>query len=149
MQPIKKEVTVEASQETAFEVFTQKMDLWWPKTHHVGTTPLVESVLEPGTNGRWYSKHEDGSEINVGYVLSWNPYGRLVLAWQVNGDFQYDPNLVTEVEVKFIDEGPKKTRVQMEHRDLDKLTGGTKVIEDMDKGWEYIMNLYKGATDEA
>ncbi|MDB5124854.1 MAG: ATPase [Mucilaginibacter sp.] len=149
MQPIKKEVTVEASQETAFNVFTQKMDLWWPKTHHVGKTPLVESVLEPGTNGRWYSKHEDGSEINVGYVLSWNPYGHLVLAWQVNGDFQYDPNLVTEVEIKFIDEGPKKTRVQMEHRDLDKLTGGTKVIEDMDKGWEYIMNLYKEAADEA
>jgi hypothetical protein len=125
------------------------MDLWWPKTHHVGKTPLVESVLEPGTNGRWYSKHEDGSEINVGYILSWNPFGRLVLVWQVNGDFQYDPNLITEVEIKFIDEGPKKTRVQMEHRDLDKLTGGTKVIEDMDKGWEYIMNLYKGVADEA
>jgi uncharacterized protein YndB with AHSA1/START domain len=149
MQPIKKEVTIEASQETAFNVFTQKIDLWWPKTHHVGKTPLVESVLEPGTNGRWYSKHEDGSEINVGYILSWNPFGRLVLVWQVNGDFQYDPNLITEVEIKFIDEGPKKTRVQMEHRDLDKLTGGTKVIEDMDKGWEYIMNLYKGVADEA
>ncbi|MDB5131233.1 MAG: ATPase [Mucilaginibacter sp.] len=149
MQPIKKEVTVEASQETAFNVFTQKMDLWWPKTHHVGKTPLVESVLEPGANGRWYSKHEDGSEVNVGYVLSWSPYGHLVLAWQIDGNFQYDPNLVTEVEIKFIDEGPKKTRIQMEHRDLHKLTGGAKVIADMDGGWEYIMNLYKGAADEA
>lgn len=149
MQPIKKEVTVEASQETAFNVFTQKMDLWWPKAYHVGKTPLVESVLEPGTNGRWYSRHEDGSEVNVGYISTWNPYGHLVLIWQVDGNYQYDPNLVTEVEVKFIDEGPKKNRVQMEHRDLDKLTGGTKVIEDMDGGWGYIMNLYKGVADEA
>ena len=125
------------------------MDLWWPKTHHVGKTPLMESVLEPGANGRWYSKHEDGSEVNVGYVLTWSPYGHLVLAWQVDGNYQYDPNLVTEVEVKFIDEGPKKTRVQLEHRDLDKLTGGTKVIGEMDEGWGYIMNLYKGVADEA
>lgn len=69
--------------------------------------------------------------------------------WQINGNFEYDSSLVTEVEIKFIDEGPKKTRVQMEHRDLDKLMGGTKVIEDMDKGWKYIMNLYKGVADEA
>jgi hypothetical protein len=52
-----KEVQVNASQETAFEVFTQKMDLWWPKTHHVGSCPMVESVLEGKKGGRWYSKH--------------------------------------------------------------------------------------------
>jgi hypothetical protein len=148
MEPIRKEVLVEASQETAFLVFTEKMDLWWPKSHHVGKTPVVESVLEPGTRGRWFTRHEDGSEVNVGYVLIWDPFGRLVLVWQIDGNFQCDPELHSEVEVIFAQEGPEKTRVRLEHRDLEKLTGGKKVIEDMDKGWGYILDLYQGATNK-
>jgi hypothetical protein len=148
MQPIRKEVLVEASQETAFQVFTEKMDLWWPKTHHVGKTPVVESVLEPGVSGRWFTKHEDGSEVNVGYVHVWDPYGRLVLIWQVDGNFQCDPNLVSEVEIVFTAEGARKTRVKLEHRDLEKLMGGKKVIEDMDAGWGYILGLFVAVTNK-
>ncbi|HET6255422.1 MAG TPA: SRPBCC family protein [Puia sp.] len=146
---IEKEVLVKASQETAFKVFTEKMDSWWPKTHHVGKTPMLESILEPKKNGRWYGRHEDGSESNVGYVLEWEPYGRLVLAWQVDGNFHYDPDLITEVEVQFIPEGRGSTRVKLGHKDLQKLMGGSKVIADMDGGWGMIMNLYKNVTDAA
>ncbi|MGN6637446.1 MAG: SRPBCC family protein [Mucilaginibacter sp.] len=146
---IRKEVVVEASQQVAFDVFTQKMDLWWPKTHHIGKTPMVESVLAHGVKGRWYSKHEDGSKVNVGHVLAWDPYGRLILAWQINGEYQYQPDLITEVEVNFIPEGPKTTRVKFEHRNLDRLAGGSKAIAEMDEGWRYIMNLYKRVADEA
>lgn len=146
---INKELQVEASQETAFNVFTRNMDAWWPKTHHVGSCPMVEQVLETHKGGRWYSKHEDGSEVNVGYVAEYDPYGKLVLIWQIDGNFKCDPDLVTEVEVNFIPEGPKTTRVLFEHRDLQKLMGGAKVIEDMDKGWGQIMQLYKGIADEA
>ncbi|MFC0518047.1 SRPBCC family protein [Mucilaginibacter angelicae] len=149
MQPIRKELLVEAAQETAFNVFTQQMDLWWPKTHHIGSCAMTAAVLEPKPDGRWYTVHEDGSEANVGKVLTWDPYGRLVLAWQINGNFKYDPELVTEVEVNFITEGPKTTRVKFEHRNLDKLLGGEKVIADMDQGWGHIMNLYKAVADEA
>src|SRR5579863_3364599 len=148
MEPIRKELVVDASQETAFQVFTEKMDLWWPKTHHVGKTPVVESVLEPGVRGRWFTKHVDGSEVNVGYVHVWDPYGRLVLIWQVDGNFQCDPNLMSEVEVVFVVEGPGKTRVKLEHRDLEKLMGGKKVIEDMDAGWGYILGLYVAVTNK-
>src|SRR5665213_2639776 len=107
IQSIKKELLVEASQETCFKVFTEKMDLWWPRTHHVGSCRMVKPVLDPGINGRWYSRHEDGSEVNVGYVLEWDPYTQVVLAWQIDGNFKCDPTLLTEVEVKFIPEGPK------------------------------------------
>ena len=72
-----------ASQETAFKVFTGKMDAWWPRTHHVGMAPMVSFVLEPRVNGRWYTTHEDGTEVNIGYVLVWDPYGRLILNWQI------------------------------------------------------------------
>jgi hypothetical protein len=142
IKSIKKELIVEASQATAFKVFTEKMDLWWPRTHHIGKTPMVELVLEPGLNGRWYSRHEDGSEANCGYILQWDPHGLVVLAWQINGDFQFDPELITEVEVHFIPEGPQRTKVKLEHKDLDRLGGG-KAIESMDRGWGMILELYK------
>ena len=143
MTTIRKEVIVNASQETAFNVFTTKMDSWWPKTHHIGKTPMIASILEGRRNGRWYSRHEDGSEANVGHVIDWDPFGRVVLAWQVDGNFNYDPNLITEVEVEFISKGAQSTLVRMEHRDIQKLMGGSKIIEDMDSGWGMIMNQYK------
>lgn len=146
---ISKEVLVNASQKTAFTVFTEKIDSWWPRTHHIGKFPLVESLIEGRANGRWYSRHEDGSEVNIGYVIEWDPFGRLVLAWQVDGNFHYAPNLITEVEVQFIPEGPQTTRVKLEHRDLQKLMGGAKIIADMDGGWAMILNLYKNITDAA
>src|SRR5687767_10307076 len=116
MTSIKKELILEASQATAFDVFTQHITLWWPKSHHIGRTPMTGMVIEPGLHGRWYTTHEDGSECNVGHVLTWRPNDLIVLAWQINGDFQYDPNLITEVEVQFIPVGPSTTHVKFEHK---------------------------------
>jgi uncharacterized protein YndB with AHSA1/START domain len=142
IESIKREVIVGASQMTAFKVFTEKMDLWWPSTHHIGQTPVTGTVLEPRVKGRWYTLHEDGNEVNVGHVLEWDPYALVVLAWQINGDYQYDPELITEVEVHFIPEGPKTTKIKFEHKNLDRL-GGSKAIESMDYGWGWILQLYK------
>jgi uncharacterized protein YndB with AHSA1/START domain len=149
LMKVTREVVVEASQEVAFNVFTEKIDLWWPRTHHIGKCPTVESVLEGRKNGRWYSKQEDGSEADVGRVLEWNPWHHLTLAWQVDGNFQYDPELITEVVVNFIAEGAHRTRVTLEHRDMQKLLGGKKIIAGMDEGWGMILDRYKQVTDEA
>ncbi len=142
---IKKEFTVAASQQTAFEVFTDKIGLWWPKTHHIGTTDMVDSIIEPFVNGRWYSKHVDGSEALVGRVLTYQPYHLLVLGWQVNSDFKCDPDLTTDVVVEFIAEGPTTTRVKFEHKDIDKLN---KVAESMGQGWGKILQLYKNVAEQ-
>jgi len=139
---IKKEFTVAAKQETAFKVFTEKMDLWWPRTHHIGNAEMTGLVVEPHKNGRWYSKHADGSEADNGYVITYQPYDLLVLAWQINADFKCDPTLVTEVVTEFIAEGPNITRIKLEHKDLQKL-GNNKAVESMNQGWGMIMNLYK------
>ena len=52
-------------------------------------------------------------------MLVWEPHARLVLYWQINADWQYDPTLKTEVEVRFISDGKNATRVELEHRCLD------------------------------
>src|ERR1700761_9582198 len=145
---INKEIQVAASQETCFTIFTQQMDAWWPKAYHIGACPMRNAVLEPGPDGRWYSTHADGSEVNIGKVLTWDPYGKIVLAWQIDGNFQYDPNLITEVEVQFIAEGPESTKVLFAHKNLERLAGGAKVIEGMDEGWGSIMQLFKGVTQQ-
>jgi hypothetical protein len=62
---IKKEFTAEAAQETAFKVFSSKMDLWWPKTHHIGNSDMIEIVVEPYVSGSWYTKHTDGSNLFI------------------------------------------------------------------------------------
>jgi uncharacterized protein YndB with AHSA1/START domain len=143
IESIRKELIVEASREHAFNVFTENINLWWPRSHHIGKSPLVELVLEPKVNGRWYSRHEDGSEANVGDVQTWQPYGKLILIWQVNGDFKFDPNLITEVEVNFIPQGENKTKVEFEHRDLERLGSGGKTAQSMDEGWGMILELFR------
>jgi len=119
-EPVVKEIVVAASQQRAFEVFTDRIDAWWPRTHHIGKSPLARAMLEPHVGGRWFSLCEDGSECDIGKVLDFDPPRRLLLAWQVNADWQYDPAFVTEVEVRFIELGPRQTRVVLEHRNLDR-----------------------------
>jgi uncharacterized protein YndB with AHSA1/START domain len=144
---IKKELAVNASQQTAFKVFTQQMHLWWPRTHHTGSADMTGMIVEENVNGRWYSTHADGTEANVGYVMQYNPYDLLVLAWQLDGDFVCDPNVVTEVVVEFIAEGPQNTLVKFEHQNLHKLNNNKTALS-MNEGWDMILNLYKQQLDK-
>ena len=146
MMTIRKQLTVEAPRERAFRVFTENMSAWWPPEHHIGTSPLKQCVIEPKVNGRWYEVGEDGSTCEWGKVLDWNPPQRLVLAWQLGPDFKYDPTLVTEVEVTFTLLGPKLTRVDLEHRDLERLgEAAERLRRDMDRGWGQILESYTRA----
>ncbi len=145
VEPVKKHVIVEASRERAFKVFTEGMDRWWPREHHIGKSPLKRAVLEPHTGGRWYSECEDGSECDVGKVLAWDPPHRLVLAWQITAAWQYDAAFITEVEVIFTEEGPKKTRVDLEHRNLDRYGAEASAYRsqiDAEGGWGGLLGLF-------
>jgi uncharacterized protein YndB with AHSA1/START domain len=116
---VRKELMINASQRRAFQAFTEQLDQWWPRSHHIGKSEMKEAVLEARQGGRWYEIGVDGTECNWGKVLVWNPPHRLVLAWQVTAEWQYDPNLVTEVEVNFIAKGPELTSLTLEHRNLE------------------------------
>lgn len=115
---VRKTITVAATPERAFRVFTEQMSSWWPlASHHIGKADAKAAVVEPFVGGRWFERGVDGSECEWGKVLVWDPPKRVVLAWQISGDWQHDPTLDTEVDVRFVAEG-KGTRVELEHRKL-------------------------------
>lgn len=143
--PIRKTLTVDAAIDRAFSVFTAKMSLWWPREHHIGKSPLLECVVEPQAQGRWYEVCEDGSTCEWGKVLVWEPPARLVLAWQLNHQFAYDPSLITEVDIRFTALGPKRTQVDFEHRNLERFgEGALPTAAAMDQGWGQILDAYAG-----
>jgi uncharacterized protein YndB with AHSA1/START domain len=148
--PVRKTVTVKTTPAHAFQVFTGGIDRWWPPSHHIGASPLKQSVVETKPDGRWYAICRDDSICEIGRVLAWEPPGRLVLAWQIDGQFKYDPDLITEIEVRFADLGDGSTRVDLEHRHLERM-GDTaehgRAMLDSPTGWGLIMSLYQQAAE--
>jgi uncharacterized protein YndB with AHSA1/START domain len=146
---LRKVVSVNAPPEGAWRVFTEKMGTWWPlATHKIGEAKAVDVVVEPRVGGRWYERGDDGSTCDWGRVLSWEPHSRLVLTWEINADWQHDPRLETEVEVRFIAEGKDGTRVELEHRRLD-LYGARRDemrgIFDSEGGWSGLLASFTRA----
>src|ERR1700748_82403 len=117
--PVKKTLTVNASQAHAFDVFVNGIDRWWPKTHSIGEGPALKIVIEPRKGGRWYSTHENGSEAMNGHVLAWEPSERLVLSWEINPQWKAAPGVRSEIEMTFTAEGPKTTRVELLHHKFE------------------------------
>src|SRR6516225_6962741 len=109
--PVRRSLTVKADAASAFDVFTNRIGNWWPHSHSIGSSPQKSIVLEPRPGGRWFEIGEDGSQCNWGKVLAWEPPARVLLAWQINGDWKYDPDLITEVEVRFTALEDGQTRV--------------------------------------
>lgn len=143
--PVRRSVTVRADPARAFEVFASGMDRWWPRTHSVGSSPQRRVVMEPTAGGRWYEIGEDGSECLWGKVLAYEPPARLLLAWQIDADWRYDAALLTEVEVRFtpLDEGG--TRVDLEHRDLERFGDKAEIVRpmlDSPGGWQGLLALF-------
>jgi uncharacterized protein YndB with AHSA1/START domain len=147
--PVRKSLRVNAPPATAFDVFTAGIDLWWPKGHHIGASPMKAAIIEPFVGGRWYHICEDGSQTDNGRVLHWQPPERLVLTWQINGNWQYDPDLVTEVEVQFIADGAGATRVEFEHRHLERLGDTADAFRaQVDPGWGGLLDGFAKAAAE-
>jgi uncharacterized protein YndB with AHSA1/START domain len=118
---VRKVVGVQAPQAVAWRVFTGKMGTWWPLANYkIGKANAVDAVIEPRVGGRWYERGDDGSTCDWGRVLTWQPHSLLVLTWDISADWQPDPSLNTEIEVRFIAEGRDRTRVELEHRRLDR-----------------------------
>jgi uncharacterized protein YndB with AHSA1/START domain len=148
LEPVRTEITVPLSPAEAFELFTDGLDTWWVRGHHIGDAPLRQAVLEGREGGRWYEIGEDGSECDWGRVLVWAPPARLVLAWQINADWKYDAGLVTEVELGFTDLGNGSTRVTLEHRNMDRFGESAQKMQQTFGGanaWSGLLSAYAEA----
>lgn len=106
----------------AFAFFIQH-DRWWPAaTHHMAEPPGEAIILEPFLGGRWFERSADGSEQEIGRVLVWRPPHQLVLSWLMGSDWTYepDPARASEIDVRFLAEAPDRTRLEFEHRHLER-----------------------------
>jgi uncharacterized protein YndB with AHSA1/START domain len=149
---VRKTVVVNVPQANAFAVFTGRLGDWWPLlSHHIGAQPPQTAILEPRPGGRWFERASDGSECDWGRVLVWEPPHRIVLSWEVSADWKHDPNLKTEVEVRFVAEGENRTRVELEHRGLD-VYGARRDemrgIFDSDRGWKGLLDAFAARASE-
>ena len=150
--PIRKTLRVRAAREKAFRVFASGMGGWWMKSHSLLASPQTDVIVEPRAGGRWFERGEDGSEQDWGRVLAWEPPQRLLLAWQLDADWTYDPGFETTVEVIFTEDGDH-TIVAFEHRDLERY--GERAAEvrggyesGMDGGWGELLALFEARAEQ-
>lgn len=117
-----KAIVVEVPRVQAFEFFIRQ-EAWWPaRTHHLAEPPGETVILEPFVGGRWFERSRDGRECDWGTVLVWEPPRRIVVSWQVGPGWVYepDPTKASEIEVRFLAESQHRTRIEFEHRHLER-----------------------------
>jgi len=125
-------IVVEAPVEVAFDVFTRDIGSWWPPEHHILQAELGEMVFELREGGDIFDRGVDGSECHWGRVLAYEPPNRVVFSWDVSPQWQIetDPERTSEVEVRFVADGPSRTRVELEHRNLERHGDGWEQMRD-------------------
>ena len=143
-------VLVEAPQERAFTVFTDGIDTWWPREHTIGEAELKEMVLEPRAGGRAYGIGVDGSESDWGRVLEFDRPNRIVVSWDITLGWKHelDHAKASEFEVRFIPETADRTRVELEHRHLERHGDGWEAMRDAvgsPNGWRGGLEMFARA----
>ena len=146
-EPVRKSIRVRATASKAFEVFTKEMDSWWPKSHHIGSSPMKGIVVEARVGGAIYTEQEDGTACPWATVLKWEPPHRFVMAWQVSPVWKYEANVAnsSEVEVKFTPADDGTTLVELEHRGFERHGGEyMKMRETVNSegGWGMLLTLF-------
>jgi uncharacterized protein YndB with AHSA1/START domain len=151
---IKTDVVVDAPIEHAFRVFSERFDQIKPREHNMLQVDIAESVLESRSGGRVYDRGVDGSECQWGRVLAYEPPARIVFTWDISPHWQIetDLNRASEVEVRFSEETPGRTRVTLEHRHLDRHGDGWQGLREGvagDQGWPLYLTRYAEQAQDA
>ena len=129
---VHKSITVDAPIDRAFHVFTQEMQTWWPPEHHLLDASLAEMVVEPHVGGDIYDLGTDGSRCRWARVLEYDPPNLFVFSWDINLEWEIETDLerTSEVAITFTAEGESRTRVELEHRNLDRHGEGWEKMRD-------------------
>ncbi|RBJ03950.1 ATPase [Micromonospora provocatoris] len=151
---VRRQIVVDAPVERAFAVFTERFGDFKPKEHNLLSSPIAETVFEAKVGGHIYDRAEDGSECAWARILVFEPPDRLVFSWDISPAWQLEQDLenASEVEVRFVAETPQRTRVELEHRNLDRHGPGWESVRDgvgHDQGWPLYLDRYADLFTEA
>ena len=144
---VRRQIVVEAPSETAFSVFTERLGDFKPPEHNLLAAPLAETVFEPRVGGHIYDRATDGTVCRWARVLVYEPPRRVVFSWDIGPTWQLEtnPENASEVEVRFIEETADRTRVELEHRNIDRHGPGWEAVADgvgHDQGWPLYLTRY-------
>ena len=151
---VRQQIIVQAPIEQAFEVFTQRFGDFKPPEHNMLAVPIAETVFEPRVGGHIVDRGTDGSECRWARVLVYEPPVRVVFSWDIGPTWQVEtePENASEVEVQFTAEGPDRTRVELEHRNIDRHGPGWEAVAGgvgHDEGWPLYLARYAALFTEA
>jgi uncharacterized protein YndB with AHSA1/START domain len=144
---VRLQIVVAAPIERAFRVFTEQFDRIKPRDHNLLDVEIAETVLETSVGGHAYDRGVDGSECRWARVLAYEPPHRIVISWDISPQWRIETNLrkTSEVEVRFISEKPDRTRVELEHRNLDRHGAGWEGERDAvasEGGWPLYLRRF-------
>jgi uncharacterized protein YndB with AHSA1/START domain len=144
---VRTQVVVEVPIERAFSAFTEQFDSIKPREHNMLAVEIAETVFEAREGGRIYDRGVDGTECQWARVLAYEPPDRVVFSWDISPRWQIEADLekASEVEVRFISETPERTRVELEHRNLDRHGEGWEAARDGvggEAGWPLYLQRF-------
>jgi uncharacterized protein YndB with AHSA1/START domain len=151
---VRRQVTVEVPIEEAFTAFTERFGDFKPPEHNLLSTPIAQTVFEPRVGGHIVDRGIDGSECRWARILAYEPPQRVVFSWDIGPTWRLETNAqnTSEVEVRFVAVAPKRTRVELEHRNLDRHGAGWEAVSDGvgdEAGWSLYLHRYAAlVTDE-
>ena len=133
---VRSSIVVEAPLDRAFSVFTEGIGSWFPREYNLLDVEIAERVFEPHVGGRIRDRGTDGSECAWARVLAYEPPDRVVFSWDISARWQVETDVekTSEVEVRFHSESPDRTRVELEHRHIDR----------HGEGWEQLRESVAG-----
>jgi uncharacterized protein YndB with AHSA1/START domain len=144
---VRRQIVVEAPAAKAFAAFTERLGDFKPAEHNLLSAPLAETVFEPRVGGQILDRAEDGTECRWARVLVYEPPTRVVFSWDIGPTWRLETNQenASEVEVRFIEETPDRTRVELEHRNIDRHGPGWEGVADGvggDEGWPLYLTRF-------
>lgn len=144
---VRKQIVVEAPLDQAFTAFVERFGDFKPPEHNLLSAPIAETVFEPRVGGHLYDRGVDGSECRWARILAYEPPHRVVFSWDLSPQWQLESDLdnTSEVEVRFVAEGADRTRVELEHRHLDRHGPGWQSVSDGvegDAGWPLYLDRF-------
>ena len=144
---IRRQIVVDAPIDRAFAVFTERFGDFKPPEHNLLAAPITETVFEPQVGGNIVDRAADGTECRWARILAYDPPDRVVFSWDISPQWRVetDPEQTSEVEVRFVAETPDRTRLELEHRHLDRHGPGWESVRDGvagDAGWPLYLDRY-------